>query len=205
MKTYKRRNFFIKKDFQGKLILGYFLFVSAGCLFFILLFTFFSSDTLTILYTNNDLQLGQTPLMLLKKTLAAHGVFIVVGAILVVLGAMLLTHRIAGPLFRFEKALDNMQKGNLADTIHLRNKDEGKDLARKINDFNAGLSKSIRDLNHQSEGIQELLTQLKGKFSPVSSEESTEVLSLMWSLEEKNKKITAICSSFSIKDEEETL
>lgn len=204
MKTYKRRNFFIKKDLQGKLILGYFLFVSAGCLFFIFVFALFSADTLTISYTNNDLQLGQTPLMLLKSTLAAHWVFIVVGAFFIVLGAMLLTHRIAGPLFRFEKTLESMKQGDLTDTIYLRSKDEGKELAGKINDFNQGLSIKIRSLNTHAEGIQELLPQLRDEIDSLFSEQTSEINSIMWSLEEKNKKIKNICSSFTIKDEEKT-
>lgn len=201
MKKHKRRNFFIKKDFQGKLILGYFLFVSAGCLFFIFLFSLFAADTLTISYTNNDLQLGQTPLMLLRKTLAAHWVFIVVGAVFIVLGAMLLTHRIAGPLFRFEKTLERMKQGDLTDTIFLRSKDEGKELAGKINDFNEGLSTKIRDLNTNSEGVQELLHQIRGKIESLSSEQTSDINSILWSLEEKNKRINNICSSFTIKDE----
>lgn len=71
VKQHKRRNFFIKKDFQGKLILGYFLFVTGGCLFFMILLGAFSADTLTISYNNNELQLGQTPVILLKEILAA--------------------------------------------------------------------------------------------------------------------------------------
>lgn len=65
-KLFKRRNFFINKNFQGKLIFAAFLLVSGGCLFFIFLFALFSADTLTLSYSNHDLQLGQTPVMLLK-------------------------------------------------------------------------------------------------------------------------------------------
>ena len=66
-KGYKRRNFFIKRDFQGRLILGYFLFVTGGCLFFIVLLGLFSADSLTIAYNNHDIQFGQTPFMLMKS------------------------------------------------------------------------------------------------------------------------------------------
>jgi methyl-accepting chemotaxis protein len=200
-KNYKRRNIFIKKDFQGKLILGYFLFVTGGCLFFIVLLAFFSADTLTVSYTNNDLQLGQTPIMLMKSVLAAHWVFIVVGTMFLVVAAMLITHRIAGPLFRIEKALDNMVSGNLNDVIFLREKDEGKDLAQKLNQFNLELSMSIRDVRNHSEAIANLIKQTQVKSSQLPAELKEEFDSLCWGIEEKNKKIQTMCSAYSLRDE----
>ena len=197
---HKRRNFFIKKDFQGKLILGYFLFVTGGCLFFLFLLGLFSADTLTISYNNHDLQLGQTPIMLLKKTLAAHWLFIVIGSAFLVAAAMLITHRIAGPLFRLEKALDNMLKGKLDDTIYLRTNDEGKDLAKKINDFNAGLSMAVKDLKDNTAAIDILLEQAKLKTQSLNQDQQEELQGIYWNIDEKNKRIKATCSAYTLKD-----
>ncbi len=130
-KHYKRKNFFIKKNFQGKLILGYFLFITGGGLFFLILLGAFSADTLTISYNNHDLQFGQTPLILLKKVLAAHWIFIASGAVFTIIVAMLITHRIAGPLFRFERALDNMLQKDLTDNVALRTKMRAKSWQKK--------------------------------------------------------------------------
>ncbi len=198
--NYKRRNFFIKKDFQGKLILGYFLFVTGGCLFFLFLLGVFSADTLTISYDNHDLQLGQTPIMLLKQTLAAHWVFIVIGGAFLVAAAMLLTHRIAGPLFRLEKTLDSMLKGNLNDTIYLRTNDEGKDLAKKINDFNGELSLTVKNLQNNAETVSNLLELARQKAENLPQEYEQELQGIFWNIEEKNKKIKAICASYTLKD-----
>lgn len=197
---HKRRNIFIKKDFQGKLILGYFLFVAGGCLLFLFLLGVLSADTLTISYNNHDLQLGQTPIMLLKKTVAAHWLFIVFGSSFLVIAAMLITHRIAGPLFRFEKTLDNMLKKKLDDIIILRGKDEGQELAKKINDFNADLSLSMKNIQGNAEAIAELLEQARGRADKLSPEEKQELQGLYWNIEEKHKKIKAICSSYTLKD-----
>lgn len=194
----KRRNFFIKKDFQGKLILGYFLFVAGGCLLFIFLFSLFSADTLTIAYANHDLQLGQTPIILFKKILTAHWIFLVVGSIILVITAMLLTHRIAGPLFRFERAFDNMLQRRLNDTIVLRSKDEGKELAVKINAFNEDLSLTLKNVQAHAGAIAELLEQAKTRTSNLSPELQDDLHSLYWSLDEQNKKIQAICSSYTL-------
>jgi len=197
---HKRRNFFIKKDFQGKLILGYFLFVAGGCIFFLFVLGLFSADTLTISYNNHDLQVGQTPIMLLKKTLAADWVFIVVGSAFLVVAAMFITHRIAGPLFRLEKALDNMLKGKLDDTIYLRTNDEGKDIAKKINEFNIGLSVALKDLQGNSEAITNLLEHARLKTENLGHEQQEELQGIYWNIDEKNKRIKAICSSYTLKD-----
>lgn len=197
---YKRRNIFIKKDFQGKLILGYFLFVAGGCLLFILLLGIFSADTMTISYNNHDLQLGQTPIVLLKKVLTAHWVFLVLGSVFLVITAMFITHRIAGPLFRFEKALDNMLDRRLDDTIFLRSKDEGKDLARKINAFNEDLSISLKNLQAHSEAIAGLLEQARTKTLSLSPTELEDLQGIYWSMDEKNKRIKVICSAYTLKD-----
>lgn len=200
VQKYKRRNIFIKKDFQGKLILGYFLLVTGGCLLFVFLLGIFSADTMSISYNNHDLQFSQTPILLLKKTLAANGVFIVVGGAILVFAAMLITHRIAGPLFRLEKALDNMLKGRLDDTIYLRTNDEGKDIAKKINDFNANLSLALKDLQTNAEAITILLEQAHLKTKDLSPEQQEELQSLYWNIDEKNKRIQNICLAYTLTD-----
>lgn len=167
---------------------------------FIFLFSLFSADSLTISYVNHDLQLGQTPIVLFKNILTAHWIFLVVGSIVLVITAMFLTHRIAGPLFRFEKALDNMLKRRLDDTIFLRSKDEGKELAIKINAFNKDLSLSLKNIQAHSEAISELLEQARTKTSSLSPELQDDLHSLYWSLDEKNKKIKAIYSSYTLHD-----
>lgn len=191
---HKRRNFFIKKDFQGKLILGYFLFVTGGCLLFIFLLGAFSADTMTIAYDNYDIKMGQTPVMLLKNAIAAHWIFIVIGGSLLVLAAMLITHRIAGPLYRFEQVLDKMVAGNLTDIIHLRTKDNGKALAHKINTFNQGLSEHLAQINLQVQEIENILSQY-GEKESISQQELEE---LRTALQEKNNLIKEISGSYTL-------
>jgi methyl-accepting chemotaxis protein len=194
IKKYKRRTFFIKKDFQGKLILGCFLLVAGGGLLFNVLLGLLSADTLTISYIDNDLQLGQTPFMLLKQVLTANWFLLVIGGGFVMLASLLLSHRIAGPLYRFETTLDNMQKGRLDNTIHLREKDEGKELARKINEFNVQLSQSFTNISQNSKALQILTEQALTLDLPESEKE--ELASLCWSMQEHNRKISTNCNFF---------
>jgi methyl-accepting chemotaxis protein len=195
----KNRNFFINKDLQGKMILSIFVAVLGSCLVFILLFGLFSADTMTIIYSDNSLQMGQTPIMLLKKAIAANWVFLIIGGTLLVILAMIGTHRIAGPLFRFEKALDNMERGNLNDTIHLRSKDEGKDLAHKINNFNKLLSEKILDINKHSMAVNDLINQLQVNETAKTNPEEIELI--CQAIQRNNNKIREIGEFFILTDE----
>jgi methyl-accepting chemotaxis protein len=201
MKPHKRRIYLIKKDFQARLFVGYLLFCVGGGLFFILLIGLFSPESLINSYINHDLQFGRTPIGLMIETTAAPWLFVILSGAIFILAAMFITHRIAGPLFRFEKTLDNMLEGNLDDAIHLRSKDEGKELAEKINTFNADLSAKLKHLQAHSEAIAELLDQCRTRSQRLSPNEEEELNCLFWGLCEKNKKIKAICTSYTLADE----
>ncbi len=197
--SYKRRNYFIKKNFQGKLILGYFLFVVVGCLIFTIILALLSADSLTVVYQDNDLQIGQTPLMIVKQLLTANWILIVAGSAFVVGIAMLITHRLAGPMFRLEWAVDNMIGGQLNDVIYLREKDEGKELAAKLNQFNKGLSQDIKQIKKQSHNIDDLLAQ----YAALKLENATsdDFASIHGSIVRQNEAVQEITNKYQLLDE----
>lgn len=196
---FKRRNYFIKKDFQGKIILGLFLFVIGSIILFTVILGMFSADSITMSYKNNTLQLGQTPLMLLKNVLAANWIFIVFGGTLLILVALFVSHRIAGPQFRFEKTLQNMLEGNLKDTIYLRTHDEGDSLAAKINAFNNQLSHKILTIDKHSQSIDELIELISQTDAP--SVDKNSLLESYNSIRKHNNAIRKVTSSFTTVDE----
>lgn len=158
---YKRRNYFINKEFQGRYIFNYFLLATIGSLVFIGIFSFFSSNTLSIVYDNYHLQLGVTPGILFKKILSTQWLFVVFGGGLIIIITLILTHRVAGPFYRFENSLDEMIDGNLSNKIILRRKDEGKELAQKINAFNYELSDKLAVMENFNSNIAVSSEQLK--------------------------------------------
>lgn len=196
---YKRKKYFIKKNFQGKLILGYFLFMVVGCLIFILALSYLAADSMTVVYSNNNLQIGQTPLMLFKQLIAAHWIVIVIGAVMVVIIATRITHRVAGPMFNLERSLDFMIDGKLDNVIYLRKKDEGKELAAKINQFNAELSSNVKIIQKRSTNIQELLSSYAVLNPESRSQEDLD--SIHASIETQNQMIGEIVNKYKLLDE----
>ncbi|BDD87643.1 methyl-accepting chemotaxis protein [Desulfofustis limnaeus] len=173
----KLKNFFIKKDFQGRISLAVFLAVVGGCFIFFVLLAFFSRNTLTFSYTDSVVQVGQTPWMLIKNALLANWLFLLVGGSLLVVAAIIATHRVAGPLFRFEKTLGTMIDGDLSQTVHLRDKDEGKDLAARINSFNLLLTGKLREIDRSSKAISDLLARCEAlDLHRTRPEETDEIL-----------------------------
>ena len=186
---HKRRIIFIKRALQARLLLGYFFFVISGGVFFIILMGFFTTKSMTISYSANDLEMVQTPLALLKQSIASEWPYLLLGCLIMVIAAIRVTHRVAGPLYRFEQTLDNMLSGDLGDSISLRSKDEGKELASKINSFNKELSGTLNKVRSESGAIKELLIQARIIAEQFPKEEGLELQSILWSIDEKNKKI----------------
>ncbi len=184
---YKRRNFFINKEFQGKIIFNYFILVVLGSIFFLGAITFFSSNTISIVYENYHLSLGLTPDILLKKFFTAQWFFIIFGGGAVIVITLFLTHRVAGPFYRFEVTLDEMISGDLSHIIHLREKDEGKELARKLNLFNTRLSEKAAALKSCKNSIQECIREIETELYPPSGKDVTLIKNLNKIKEQTNK------------------
>ena len=152
-RTWRRKNYFIKKELQGRYIFSFFIFVIAGGLLFTLIFSFLSADTLTIVYEDYNLRIGKTPLVLIREILSAGWIFIVTAGLSVVIISMFLTHRFAGPIFRFEKSVEEMLRGNFDFEIRLRKKDEGKELAAMINRLINMISSNLREMRDLTDAI----------------------------------------------------
>jgi len=145
----RRRNYFIKKEFQGKYIFTYFLFMIVGTLFFALLLAMLSVDSMSIAYDEYGLHIDKTPFLLFSKIFGIHWLLMVVASLIVIAASMILTHRVAGPMHRFELSLDKMIGGDFQSSIRLRGKDEGQEIAARLNDLSTMLSGRIgrcRDL-----------------------------------------------------------
>jgi methyl-accepting chemotaxis protein len=198
-RTWKRRNFFIKKDLQGKYMFSFFIFLVAGSVIFTLIFSLLASNTMTIVYDNYKLQIGKTPLMLIKEILSAQWIFIVAGGFLFVVLSMFLTHRFAGPIFRFEKSIEEMTKGNLNFRIYLRAKDEGKELAEKINILIDMLSSDIKEMRRLSEEVNNKLMEADNSLKENKEDKETALnIEIAGDL---NRRLHEILRKYTVKDD----
>ena len=173
-RAWRRRNYFIKKDLQGKYIFIFFIFMIAGSYLFTVIFGLMSSDSLTMVYQDHNLHLGKTPVVLLKELLRAHWIFIVTGGFLVVLASVFLTHRFAGPLYRFERSIEEMTRGNFNFEIRLRSRDEAKELAEMLNGFNTEISSRLREARELTDTMGSHLDAAQSAAATADSKEALE-------------------------------
>jgi methyl-accepting chemotaxis protein len=141
--TYKRRQYFVKKNYQAKFILKFCLIVLCGTLVSSGLLFLFTRGTLTSSSGQFGLVVKDTAFAILPYVALSNiitFILVVVAAIIVIL---FISHKIAGPLFRFEKELNEIGKGDLTKTIKLRKKDQFKDLAESLNNMTTDLRSRV--------------------------------------------------------------
>ncbi|MCK5312022.1 MAG: methyl-accepting chemotaxis protein, partial [Desulfobacteraceae bacterium] len=97
----------------------------------------------------------------------------------------------AGPFYRFEITLDEMINGDLSQKIFLRQKDEGKDLAAKINRFNSKLSDKVVMIKNYKNSIKEYAQEIEAELYPASEKDKV-VLENLEKIKEQTDKIDAL-------------
>jgi methyl-accepting chemotaxis protein len=81
-----------------------------------------------------------------------------------------LTHRVAGPIYRFEQTIKNAMEGNLNTRIKLRWADEFKLLASSINDMLNSFSQRLIKLKKSSEKLESIAVKMEQQAAGSSKE-----------------------------------
>lgn len=87
---------------------------------------------------------------------------------LIAMGTIFLSHKIAGPLYRFERTLDRLNQGELTVRCHLRKFDEAKSVAQAFNNALESLDQRISQLKkiaRENESPELLIARLREELS----------------------------------------
>ncbi|MFA6078656.1 MAG: methyl-accepting chemotaxis protein [Candidatus Omnitrophota bacterium] len=164
---HRRKNYFIKKKFQLNFLSGFILLLLLESLLLGGLFMHLSTDTLTTGYSNSVLKVERTSdfffVSFLLSTLVAAVAMALVG-----MGVfIMLSHRLAGPLFRFESTLKDLENGDLTQRINLRKTDEIMALKESLNTLIESMDVRIGRIKKE---ITELHLLIAKKNAPASLE-----------------------------------
>ena len=152
-RTFKKRKLrFIKKDFQLKFILKFCLLILAGVIISTGALFFFSSGTLTSCFKDSRLVITNTSLAILPTVIYTNLITLGLITIASIAVTLIVSHRLFGPLYRFEKDLQEIGRGNLVKHISLRKEDQLKDFVVSINNMTASLHSKVSHI--QSEVFQ---------------------------------------------------
>lgn len=154
-RPYKRSHYFVEKEYQFKFILKFCLIVIGGTLLSTVLLLLFSQGTLTSSFENSRLVLRNTASAILPEVILTNMVTLLFITSATVVTVLFISHKIAGPMFRFEKELKKIGQGDLTINIVLRKNDQFKNMAESLNTMTEGLKTKVVDVQKELEQILE--------------------------------------------------
>jgi methyl-accepting chemotaxis protein len=158
-RTYKRRQYFIKRGFQSTFILKFCLIILIGIILSTGLLFLFSQGTLTSSFQQSRLVIKNTSLAILPAVIYTNLITLGLITLATIMVTLFVSHKIAGPLFRFEKELKEIEKGDLTKSVRLRKKDQTTDLADSLNKMTAGLHEKVLEIRTGVENLIELASK----------------------------------------------
>lgn len=155
----RRKKYLIKKKFQIGFIYRFLLLTLLETGLVIGLFMYFSSDTITTGYVNSNLRVETTsnffmvPLLLIVLIV---GLGITIASMVIF---TMLSHRIAGPLYRFEKCLEETIAGDLTKRLSLRKTDQLLELMEALNKTTGFLDNKIGRIKDNIAELRRLVSE----------------------------------------------
>jgi methyl-accepting chemotaxis protein len=128
----KRRNYYIKKEFQRNFILKFCALVALGALISGAIIYAMSVSTVTTTFENSRLAIKSTSDYILPAVLLSSLIMMILVGFATIVITLFTSHKIAGPLYRIERDLEELAAGNLNIRFNLRGGDEIKALAANL-------------------------------------------------------------------------
>ncbi len=165
---FKRRNYFINRKFQTDFAVKFLLIIMVAVIAAVGLFLYDMRGTITVGYRGSMVDLDHSAKFFFPWLLTSTISIIIVMGIVAVLVLIFISHRIAGPLFRFEKVLSEINDGNLTLQFNLRENDQFKNLADRINALVASMDGKLGHIKGRTDELIGLISDLKSdpSFSP---------------------------------------
>ncbi len=152
--TWRRRNYYIKRDFQWHFIVRFCLLVVNACLGFGVLIYLFSTASLTTSFEHSRLVIKSTADFILPVLGLGACLIIACIGLAVVYVVKRISHSIAGPLYRFEEQLRKLGEGHLSEDITLRDTDQLQDLSARFNEAVVSLRDKVRDVALELDALE---------------------------------------------------
>lgn len=168
----RRKDYFIKKKFQGKFIIRFCSLVVLGAVITGVFLYLLSGDTVTTAFVNSRLSIIQTSDYILPLLIGSSLISIVLVSIATAVVIMYLSHRIAGPLYKIEKCVKEIGEGNLSLKINLRSTDEITEMANSLNEMTTNIKNRISEIKSR---IDDLISQIENLNSLLKNNKSLPV------------------------------
>ena len=157
---YKRRQYFISKVFQSEFVLKFCGLVILGSVVFGMILYMLSKHTLTTSFENSRLVIKSTADYIFPGLLFGGIIVAVFTALAAGVIVVLMTHRIAGPMYRFEKYINEIGSGRFCADLKIRKKDQFQNVAGALNKMTDNLKLGLTEVNEVSAKLDKLIEEL---------------------------------------------
>jgi len=175
----RRKDYFIKKEFQIRFIIKFCLLVILGTLILGSIVYLMSSSTVTTTFVGSRLKITNTGDFIMPVLLLGGAIVIIAIGLATIAVTLFTSHKIAGPLYHLEKDLDRLAQGDFGVRFDLRKNDELQRLrnglnlmAKSLSSVMADVRKAVADIEPRLNGNAEAkntIEDLKKKISRFNS------------------------------------
>ena len=160
---HKRRNYFIDKAFQGSFILKFCALVTIGGVLTIGILYLLAMHSNTVAFVNSRVVVKTTAdfiLPILIQTVLVVSVFVSLATVVV---TMVISHKIAGPLYRFRKVIQKLSEGDFSSDFSIRHNDQLQDLSKELNAMITRVGGELARLKNNLFSFEEKLEGFSGQ------------------------------------------
>ena len=145
----QRRNYYIKRPFQRSFILQFCSLIVLACVLFVVFLYFYSTRALTTAFIDSRLRVINTSDFLMPALGLSAFIVTALATVTAAVRLLIFSHKIAGPLYRFEKSVETIGAGNLNLRVRLRSQDQLQDLAHAMDEMAGDLKIRIQAIKAQ--------------------------------------------------------
>ncbi|MFA5145723.1 MAG: methyl-accepting chemotaxis protein [Candidatus Omnitrophota bacterium] len=159
-KVGRRKQYFIEKEFQVKFILKFCALVAVGGLLFIGILYFLLMQSTTVSIVNSRVVVRTTADFILPVLVQTVVIVTIIVSLATIAVTLFISHKIAGPLYRFKKALQELENGDFSSDFRLRHLDQLQELAGVFNSMVKKIREELKELKDNSVSLKDKLEKL---------------------------------------------
>lgn len=157
--AYRRRIYFIEKKFQAQFMLKFCALIAAGGICTMAILYLFTMGSSTVSIVDSRIAVKTTASFLLPLLIQTIAVVTVVTGLAAIAVTLFISHKIAGPIFRFKKVMNDIAEGDFSVDFRLRQDDQMHDMAGSLNAMILKTRGKLKELNG---GINMIRKELEG-------------------------------------------
>ena len=145
----RRRIRIVRMEFQRNFILKFCGVIVLSTMLISAIVYLLSTSSTTTVFENSRLAIKSTADFILPLLIFSSLMAIIIAGSVTIIITLFISHRIAGPLYRLETDIAEINRGNLGVEIRVRKNDELQDLAKSLNQMVKTMRNTMVEINKE--------------------------------------------------------